>query len=321
MKRIRLDGTDLAVSQICCGTATFGADLRGDDLDDFIGVYRDAGGNFFDTAHCYAFWLAAGAGCSECALGAYLRRNGKGDMVIGTKGGHTGAAGYRVTDHWLSPARIAADIDDSLGRLGLDVIDLFWLHRDDTRVTPGEVIEALNAEITRGRIRYLGASNWRADRIAAANAHAAAHGLRGFAANQPEWNLASKNKGGSDPATEKSHGAAMLVLDEGDLSWHRETRLPVVPYTSSAGGFFASNGDKARAAYDNPVSRRRLARVQLLASEMKAAPGQIATAWLINQGFPVFPIIGTVRQDHMKEALLAASIRLTPEQLTWLAAG
>ena len=304
------------ISPICYGTATFGADVKGGDLDALINIFRDAGGNFFDTAHCYAFWRSAGEGCSERALGDYVRRNGKGDLVIGTKGGHPSATGYRTVEHWLGPKRIEADIDDSLDRLGLDTIDLYWLHRDETRLPAGEIVETLNNEVRRGRIRWLGASNWRPARIAEANAYAAAHGLRGFAASQPEWSLARKNTPNPDPKTDD--GAAGLFLEDADQEWHRRSRLPVVPYTSTAAGYFASGGEKARGVYDNEVTRTRLTRTKELAGELNATPGQIALAWLLNQPFPVVPIIGARDPEHLREDLGAANVRLSPEQLARL---
>ena len=311
-------GTDLMLSPICCGAGRFGSDVRGADLDQLIGIYRDAGGNFFDTAHCYAFWTRYGAGCSESALADYARRNGKGNLVIATKGGHPGVAGYRTEAHWLSPERIAADIDDSLGRLGVDAIDLFWLHRDDTRLPAGEIVETLNREIRRGRIRWLGASNWRPSRITEANAYATAHGLRGFVASEPEWSLGKKNKPNPDPKADTSHGDVMLFLEEADVAWHRQSRLPAIPYSSTAGGYFASNGQKARSTFDNPVSRERLARAQTLAKELRATPGQIALAWLLHQEFPVIPIVGPSNPEHLREDLGAADLRLTPQQVQWL---
>ena len=318
MERRKLTGTDLILSPICYGTATFGADLTGKKLDACINAFRDTGGNFFDTAHCYACWLPAGAGCSERALGDYMRRNGKGDLVIGTKGGHPSADGYRKTEHWLSPSRIEADIDDSLGRLGLDTLALYWLHRDDTRLPSGEIIETLNGEIRRGRIRYIAASNWRVERIAEANAYAAKHRLRGFVASQPEWNLAHKNTPNPDPRTDTTHGTTTRFLEAPDVAWHRESRLPVIPYTSTAGGYFATDGRKGRPSYDNPVSRHRLARARALARELDVTPGQIALAWLLNQPFPVFPIIGTHNPAHLRDAVEASHIRLTPEAMAAL---
>ena len=201
----------------------------------------------------------------------------------------------------------------------MDAIDLFWLHRDDTRLPAGEVIETLNREIARGRIRAIGASNWRTGRIAEANAYAAAHGLHGFVASQPEWNLARKTTPNPDPATDRSFGTAMLFLEDPDVEWHRRSRLPAIPYSSAAGGYFASGGLRASAAYDTPASRARLARARRLAAELKVTTGQIALAWLLGQDFPVFPIIGTRHPDHLRDALGAAAVRLSPEQVAELA--
>lgn len=319
MERKRLDGTDLVLAPIAYGTALFGSSLKGADLDTCIRLYRDAGGNFFDTANCYAFWLPEGPGSSERALGDYLRRNGKDDLIIGTKGGHPGVPGYRFYDHWLSPESLATDIDESLSRLGLDTLDLFWLHRDDPRVPAGDVIETLNAEIRRGRIRYLGASNWRIARIAAANAYAAQHGLQGFVANQPQWNLAQRKVPNPPPGKEDVY--TLLFLEEADEAWHRESRLPVAAYSATAGGFFATAGAKAAETYGHPTSRARLERAAILAKEMGCLPGQIAIAWLLNQAWTVIPIIGPCRPDHLRDDLGAADLRLTRDQLDWLRNG
>jgi aryl-alcohol dehydrogenase-like predicted oxidoreductase len=133
-----------------------------------------------DTAHCYGFWKPDGAGCSESCLGDYFKRNGRGDWIVITKGGHPAAPNYRRVDDYLSPRRLAADIDDSLGHLGIDRIDLFFLHRDDPSRPVEELMDYLAEEVSRGRIRYLGASNWRCYRIDAANAYAAREGLPGL---------------------------------------------------------------------------------------------------------------------------------------------
>ena len=319
MKIIPLSGTNLNVSTICYGGGGFGSSCIGADLDARINAYRDAGGNFLDTAHCYAFWTPAGAGCSERAIGDYIQRNGRGDLVIATKGGHPTAEGYRPTDHWLSAETIRRDLDESLAWLGIDTIDLYWLHRDDTRMPVGAVMETLNAEIRNGRVRHLGASNWHRARIAEANAYALAHGLQGFVANQPEWNLARRNGIPADapPGT----GTQNRCLSTEDRDWHRRSGVTVVPYTSTAGGFFATGGERAKAAYGNEVSFARLERARELARRIGATPGQVALAWLLNQDIPTIPIIGTLDAAHLAEDLGAAELRLTARDVAWLESG
>src|SRR5947209_19224850 len=81
--------TDLRVSALCHGLGSFGSRVKGAEMERLFAAFREAGGNFFDTAHCYAFWLEEGAGSSERALDECLRRfGGRAEIVIGTKGGH-----------------------------------------------------------------------------------------------------------------------------------------------------------------------------------------------------------------------------------------
>jgi len=174
-----LPGTTLRLSAFCYGTAELGATVCGAAADRLINAFRDAGGNFLDTAHVYACWTDAGAGSSERAIAAYFRRNGgRNQMIVATKGGHMPFASYVHSERYPSAAAIADDIRDSLARLEAAVLDFYWLHRDDPRLPVAEIIETMNAEIRQGRIRYLGASNWQVARIAAANAYARARVLR-----------------------------------------------------------------------------------------------------------------------------------------------
>jgi len=316
VERLTIPQTDLEVSQMFYGTAGLGTAVTGSAVDELLNAYRHHGGNLLDTAHCYGFWAPGGNGASERAIGVYVKRSGKGDLIIATKGGHPGRPGYRSTDRWLSRCRVQSDIDDSLGRLELDVIDLFWLHRDDTRMDVGEIIEILNEEVRRGRVCYLGASNWTTGRIEAANAYAEEKGLHGFVASQVQWSLAEKES--ADRAGEV--GDYTIYAHEPEVAFHQRTGLPLVAYTATASGYFAPGAEK-RADFDNPVSRERLKRAEQLAKELGVTANQVALAWLINQSFPVFPITGTHNTRHLRENLAAADVILTPEQVRWLARG
>jgi aryl-alcohol dehydrogenase-like predicted oxidoreductase len=282
-------------------------------MDRLYETFREAGGNFFDTAHCYCFWLPDGNGTSERTLGDVLRRHHDRDnVVIGTKGGHPAVEpGYPRPDAYLSPPVIASDIQESLERLGVEYIDLYFLHRDDLRVPVVEVIEMMNVEVKRGRIRYFGASNWLTTRIAEANAYADAHRLHGFVMSQPRWTLAHPT-----PAPRPG-----FFLTEEDEAWHTRQQMPVVVYSPTACGYFASDGQRAGAAFDNPVSRARLQRVKDLAAQLAATPNQIALAWLLSQPFTVMPILGTSNLEHQADALGAATLQLTAEQTQWLRNG
>ncbi len=317
MRRVRIPGTELAVSALCYGLGAFGTAVRGEDADRLYTTYREAGGNFFDTAHCYSFWVEGGLGASERALGDCLHRHGdRSEAVVATKGGHPdGGPAYRRPDRYLAPEVIVSDVGESLDRLGVDRIDLYYLHRDDPRVPVGEILGVLNAEIVRGRVRYLGASNWSTRRIAAANEHAQAHGLQGFVASQPQWSLAQPN---AEPPTTDP---ATRFLMEDDVRWHATQEMAVIAYSSTARGYFATNGQAAKDAYDNAISRARLGRAQELARQLGRTPGQVALAYLMHQSFPVVPVLGTLSVEHLEEDLAAAQVQLTPEQVRWLREG
>lgn len=314
MPNRKLGNSDLTVSQLCCGTVPFGTVIRGRDLRRLFDAYLAAGVNFFDTAHCYAYWIRGGNGASERALGDCVRQNGARDrLVIATKGGHpTGGKSYPRPDRYLAPEVVSRDIDESLARLGMERLDLYYLHRDDTRVPVGEIVEGLNAALRRGRIRHIGASNWTTARIGAANTYAAAHGMAGFIVSQPQWNLAQPN-----PAADPT----LLFLTREDEAWHRVHGLPVVAYSSTARGYFASGGRLAAQDYDNATSRGRLQRAEELAATLGATAHQVALAYLINQPFPVIPILGTTDPQHLAEAVKATELRLTTEQVGWLRDG
>src|SRR4051794_1197909 len=140
MKQHAIPRTQLTVSSLCLGTGSFGTGVKGAEMERLYALFREAGGNFFDTAHCYAFWIEGGLGASERGLGECIRRFGDREaVVIGTKGGHPdNGPSYRRSDRYLAPEVIAADVSDSLERLGVDTIDLYFLHRDDPRVPVGE---------------------------------------------------------------------------------------------------------------------------------------------------------------------------------------
>lgn len=310
MKRHTLPNTDLQVSTLCYGCAPLGTVVRGEEMDRLLDAFVDLGGNFLDTAHGYAYWIEGGNGASEIAIGDYVkRRPGKG-LIVATKGGLVSAPRYRTVDRHLSPGRIGADIDDSLARLGADVIDFYWLHRDDPREPVASIIETMNAEVIRGRIRYLGVSNWPSARIAEANAYAESKGLRGFSASQPEWSLGFPNP---------REDATTRFFDDADAQWCRREEFAVIPYTSTAGGYFGNGGK--RWSFANPTSAARLARVEQLARELGKTPNQIALAYLMSHDFPVIPILGTSKIDHLRDAAGAVGVRLSEQQLKWLVAG
>ncbi len=311
---ISIPHSSMQLSPFCLGAMRFGSVLVGEPLDAIYTAYREAGGNCIDTAHCYCFWLPQRDGVSERALGEIVRRyRDRDNVLIFSKGAHPPAGeSYPRPDQYMSRDVIASDLAQSLDRLGFDSIDLYFLHRDDDHVPVAEIIDILNEHIAAGTIKSIGASNWSCARMQQANEYAKKAGKHGFVASQPQFSLAQSNapvpKG--DPANR--------FLTEADIAWHVQSQLPVICYTPTAGGYFATGGVKGAGGYGNAISLGRLERATSLGATMGYSANQIALAFLRQQKFSVIPILGTTSAAHLIESLESVNIALTPAQVRWL---
>jgi aryl-alcohol dehydrogenase-like predicted oxidoreductase len=309
MHFIDVSGVKHPLSRLALGTVLFSA-VSEEQADDVLDAFVAGGGTTFDTAHGY------GRGASERALGRWLVHNGKREQfVIIDKGCHPiGNSGPRVT-----PAVIASDLAESLERLQTDYIDLYLLHRDDETVPVGPIVEALNEQKAHGRIHAFGGSNWRPARIDEANAYAAAHGLTGFAASSPNLSLARPKE---------PMWAGCVSIDDESHAWHVRTQLPLISWSSQAGGFFTgrytpedtSNADMVRVYYSD-ANFARLERTHELAAQKGVSAIQIALAYVINQPFPVVALIGPQTVSELQSSLGADDVTLTAAELAYLDTG
>lgn len=320
MKTIPIPNTDLTPSALCLGTSNFGATIPQADAFTLLDAFVDHGGNFLDTAEVYANWLPdLPRSISERTLGAWLQARGnRSRILIGTKGAHPNLATMHIAR--LAPADILHDLHGSLTHLQTDVIDLYWLHRDDESRPVGEIIETLAAQVKAGKIRAFGCSNWRTARMQEAWTYAQQQGLPGFVANQPLWSLAQPN-----PAAFGMPGLA--GMDAQMFAFHQQSGWAVIPYTSQARGFFpkfvaageAGLKEGERKSYLNETNRRRAARAAQLAQTHSVTIAQIALAYLINQPVPTIPVIGSHTLAQLDDSLGAAAVTLTPTEVHELA--
>jgi aryl-alcohol dehydrogenase-like predicted oxidoreductase len=313
-----LFGTATAPSSICLGTGSFGAELPREESLRVLDAFYEAGGNFLDSAHIYAAWIDGAWGAPERTIGEWIRAHGlRNKIVLSTKGGHPPLG--RMNQKRLSRDAIENDLNESLERLGTTTIDLYWLHRDDPSRPVQEIVETMAGFVKDGRIRTYGASNWGTDRIEAATRYAEAHALPPFVASQPGWALA-------DRTFPPPPDADMRYMDGRARQWHCKTGLPAVCYSAQANGYFGEantwwarggfqDDPPAGKIYDSPESRRRLLAAVKLAKEKGCTANQVALAYLLHQPFRVFPIIGTGKPEHAKEAMGAPAVSLSRTEL------
>lgn len=320
MKYRNIPRTDLSVSSFCLGGAHFGTGISAEKAMELMDCFKDIGGNFIDTANVYGKWSLEGRSASEEVLGMWIRqRKNRDSIVLTTKGAHPFLSSMNVQR--LSREEISADLDDSLKNLGVDYIDLYWLHRDDPNRSVDEIIETLETFVKDGRIRYYSCSNWRVSRINAACEYAGKHNITGFVADQMMWSLAEPNK-------EAMFDPNMVSMDAELKGFHEKTSMAAIPYSSQANGYFSwiEGSDRREppkdvlAKYDNSINRARYERVKELSARSGASIPGVILAYLINQPFTVIPAAGFDSKQQMKELLKDSDLILTPEDIKYLEA-
>ncbi|MFD3259062.1 aldo/keto reductase [Paenibacillus lentus] len=320
MKYTTIPQTELHASRICLGTASIGGAIGEADSFALMDTYCDGGGNFIDTASVYSDWESEVKSISEKTIGKWLKSRGNRDRIIlATKGAHPPLDNLFASR--LSPEDIAFDLEQSLNNLGTDVIDIYWLHRDDPSRPVEEIIDSLDEHVRAGRIRYYACSNWTVDRIEAARQYALSAGKQPFIANQMQWSLAEVNPGSLDDPT-------TVLMDGRMMDYHLTTELTAVPYTSQAQGFFSGRfrpEDRSKPSvvkmFYNEANFGRLSRVEELARQLGRSGTEVALAYLTSQPFATFPIIGSRTMQQLEESVSAGDLQLDEDTVRYLRDG
>jgi len=321
MKRRILGQTDLEVSELCLGTNQFGTGVAPEVAEAILDAFASRGGNFVDTAHSYGDWApAAPRSASERVLGRWLARQDRSELVVATKGCEFD---YRAGDFALrvTPEHLDRDLRESLECLGLDRIDLYWLHRDDPTQPVEAILDALIAQQQAGRIRHFGCSNWSVERIEAAQRHARRIGHPGFSACQPMWGLAVPDRAAMQRFSPGGY------YEDGYRALH-ERGMPMIPYSAQSRGFFTKLaehggeglGDDVAALYLSDTNRRKLPVIQRVAARHGASINDVVLAYLLSQPLPTIPIIGASRPEQVEQSVRACSLQLDARELEELRA-
>jgi aryl-alcohol dehydrogenase-like predicted oxidoreductase len=274
-------------------------------LDAFV----EQGGNYVDTANIYGRWLNPGLNHSEIYIGNWIQaRHNRHRLVLATKGAHP--AWEALTVPRLRRDDVSVDLHQSLSALQTDYIDLYYLHRDDERVSVEEILSYLNDFVQAGKIRYFGCSNWKPVRILEAVEVANMRGWQGFVANQLMWSLAEATPSGFPDPT-------MVTMDDASYQLHQKSGVAAVAYSSQANGYFdklASIGkDKIsadlRKIYDSPKNDRRYARLRKVAGELGLPLHEVVLGYLLAQPIPTYAVIGPRTAEQLQASLKAADRR------------
>lgn len=306
MKTIKLSKTDLEVSQICLGCMYFGArDSKNESfrrLDQFI----ETGGNFLDTANIYAHWIndKTKGGESELILGEWLKeRKNRSKMIIASKVGFS----YPGIEYGTSSKKIKEECDKSLKRLGTDYIDLYYAHTDDLNTLMEETLEAFNDLIKEGKVRYIGASNFKAWRLERARQISKQNGWAEYCCIQQRYSYLRPKSGWN-------FGGQIAVNDD-LIEYVKDTGINLLAYSTLLNGAYTDSKKVLMEQYVGPDTEIRLKVIDEIAVEVGATRNQLVLFWLMNNNPIVIPLIASTTDAQFEEALGTFTIKLIDNQI------
>jgi aryl-alcohol dehydrogenase-like predicted oxidoreductase len=294
------------------GGNVFGWTLNESESFRILDCAFDAGLTFIDTADIYSTWVPGNTGGeSETIIGKWFARTGKRSQVtIATKVGMDMGGGKKG----LSGKYIEQAVDDSLRRLQTDRIDLYQSHEDDPGAPLEETLGTFAMLIQKGKVRFIGASNYTGARLKTALETSKRTGLARYQTLQPHYNMLEREPYETD--------LAPVVAACG---------LGVVPYFSLASGFltgkYRTEADlqgRARGGgvgkYLNAHGRAVLAALDTVAAEYRSTPARVALAWLMTRPGVVAPISSATNADHVTDLVEATELQLARDSIEQLTA-
>jgi aryl-alcohol dehydrogenase-like predicted oxidoreductase len=302
MQKRKLGNTGVDVSAVMLGGNVFGWTVNETDSFRLLDAAFDAGLNSVDTADVYSRWISGHKGGeSETILGKWFARSGKRDQVfLATKAGMDMGDGKQG----LAPKYIAEAVEASLRRLQTDRIDLYQAHKDDETTPLAETLAAFDRLIKQGKVRFIGASNYKGARLREALETSKRNDLAKYVTLQPHYNLVEREGYETD--------LAPVVAEYG---------LGVIPYFALASGFltgkYRSEADaqgKARASivgkYLNARGFAVLEALDAVAAEYHSTPASVALAWLNAQPGMAAPIASATNEKQLESLVTATELKL-----------
>lgn len=316
MKKVMLGNTGAEVSAFCLGAMYFGT--KNDEQSSFqlLDQFVEAGGNFLDTANCYAFWIEGATGDeSELLLGRWMKeRKNREQIFLATKVGARPDTSKRV--NWpqnlegLSAKVIERAIDESLQRLGTDYIDLYYVHIQDHDTPPEETLEALDRLVKAGKVRHIGASNRHAWRLERAKQISRANNWAEYCCLQQRHTYLRPKRG------LKLVEGLQICVNEDLLEYCIENPdVSLIAYSPLLGGAYTREDRPITEEYQTSDTELRMAALKQVAEEVGATLNQVVLAWMM-QGTPtIIPLIAASTREQLQENLGALDVKLNQEQL------
>jgi len=308
-----LGRTGFEVFPLNLGGNPFGWTADPDATFAVLDAYREAGGNFIDTADVYNKWVTGHVGGeSERLIGEWLAsRRCRDEFIVATK---VGMGGPDLGGKGLSPDQVMRGCEASLKRLGIERIDLYYAHEDDPVTPLADTMRAFDALVREGKVRAIGGSNYTAARLQEALDVSARDGFASYGVFQTRYNLVLRRdyEGAlADVCTAHHLGVCTFpALASGFLTGKYRTDEKATG--ARAGG--------AQRYLDDPGAVALLAQVKAVAKKHGATPAQVAIAWQLHQPIVTTPIASATSAAQVQELVGAIDLALDHEDLKQLGA-
>ena len=302
---ITIAETDLVVHPLCLGGNVFGWSADKVQSEGVLDAYTKHGGNFIDTADVYSEWKEGNVGGeSETIIGTWAKARGnRSELVIATK------VAMLSKRPGLSAANIIAACDESLKRLQTDYIDLYYSHKDDEETPIEETLNAYAQLIAQGKVRYIAASNFGADRLAQSLKFSADHSIPSYVAVQDHYNLMHRSEF-------ESNQAPLLA----------QNSITCIPYFGLARGFLTGKYragvtvDSLRAGgiteYQSEKGYAVVSALEEISKVHNSSIAATALAWLRAQPQVSTPIASARTVEQLEEIIQV--VELTSDEVAKL---
>lgn len=295
----------LKVSELSLGAwTTYGDSVR--DLEKIRAITRiayDGGINFFDNADVYA------TGQAEEVMGEVLAEYPRHTLVLSSKA--YWPMSDDVNDRGLSRKHLRSSIDQSLRRLRVDYLDLYFAHRYDEGTPMDEIVSTFSGMVDQGKILYWGTSEWSAARIAEAVAFANGNGLHPPAVEQPQYSMLYRQRVEEQILPAAAAGGLGIVvwspLAMGMLTGKYDDGMPEGARLTTNDGF--------RERIVNDENRRRVVSLRAVADELGVSRAQLALAWVLRTDSVTSAITGATRPEQIEESLGATGLDIPVDQV------
>lgn len=313
MKFMNVKAVDgiIRMPKVVCGA---GSVLFNDTMDPkgaftILDRYIQLGGTAVDTAKMYGKLEDSDPPRSEILIGKWIKeRKNRKEIVLITKG-CAPVVGKGIAR--VSVENIHKDFTESLQALDVDYVDVYFMHRDDPQLPVSVIMDALDEHVKAGQIRALGASNWTVARINEANAYAVSQGKTPFTVSQIQWSMAYVTP-------EIWPDPTLVCMNETEYKGYLENKIPVMAFSSQAGGYFAkmvAGGEqllspKIKRRYDCEINRKRLEKLRTFCEKNNVSPAALCVAYITNNRLEGAAIIGSSKVAQMEESIQGVDVDL-----------